>query len=157
MERGHGDQKGGEWRFACDKPGSVFWSEFFSVSHLNCSQKQMSIMNNDNNEECMDEEAVLLDSDEDLSDCDDGNILSDVIRYSMHNEAKQIIQLEPTNDVTVDNVTTTEDSALLSQLIGLHARMPSTNPTVRHSNCTVDYWLRSGGNRKQMIAKCVEH
>ena len=43
-------------------------------------------MNNDNNEECMDEEAVLLDSDEDLSDCDDGNVLSDVIRYSSCNE-----------------------------------------------------------------------
>ena len=72
----------------------------------------------------------------------------------LHEEAKTIIQLNPTTDVTLANVATTEDETLPSQRSGLFARLSRSSQGSHHSNCTAEYWLKNGGSRKKLGETC---
>ena len=75
----------------------------------------------------------------------------------LHAEAKKIIQLDPTTDITLDNVVNLEDDTLLSQKSGLHAVLSTNKQKAKHSNYTPQYWLKIFQNRNKMVDKCINH
>ena len=75
----------------------------------------------------------------------------------LHAEAKSIVQLNPSTDITHDNVTELEDETLPSQRSGLHAVISPNTQRTKHSNITPKYWLNLCSNRQKLIEKCIEH
>lgn len=68
----------------------------------------------------------------------------------LYEEAKVIIQLNPTTGVTLANAATVEDKTLPSQQSGIFARLSGSNQQSHHSNCTTEYWLKNRGPRKRL-------
>ena len=75
----------------------------------------------------------------------------------LHAEAIEILKLQPTTSITIDNVAETEDDTLPSQRSGLYAVVSSNKQKAKHLNCTAEYWLKNCANRKIMVEKCREH
>ena len=71
----------------------------------------------------------------------------------LHQEVKDILQLNPRNAVTYHNSADLEEDDLPSQRSGIHARLPLQE--ARHNNCTAEFWER-GRDKPTLKNLCDE-
>ena len=75
----------------------------------------------------------------------------------LHRDAKNTIQLVPTSQITLSNVTELEDITLPSRRSGLHTVLRTSKQKTKHSNTTAEYWLKHCSSQKKMVDKCNNH